>query len=289
MTNGNVIATLLLVCFGWRWVVLAGVHYNTPTHDDDHVSYAGFFSKNPIPFPRSEMKADLVDNPLFSDYTTRGPRIFLIGGCTFNQTCNMLCYDDQCNFNCVCPAITNKCTYYTPKTDEWFDCASAPVNRYMHATAIINNKIYLTGGRDIKQNLIYQTDVYDPLTDTWTTPPHLRWGNATGDHQVFVVGNSLYLLGGYDYNWNTDGKLVSVDVITGIWNTKLAPMRFPRGDFRVAAAFNSWGTIYAMGGFDYPDFCNPSKIMEKYHVATNNWTLVAPMTVRDYSFHPFHP
>ena len=270
------LVAMLFMCCGWN-VVFAGLPYNVPGNDDDKVTYTGFFGKTPMPFARSDMKADLIDNRLFSDYTTRGPRIFLIGGCIANQTCNMMCAGGQCNFNCVCPLITNKCTYYTPETGEWFNCAPAPVNRYMHATVVINNKLYLTGGRDINSNLITQTDVYDPLANSWSTPPMLIWPNATCDHQAFAVGNSMYVVGGYDLYWNTPGTLMSVDVTTGIWNKKLAPMNVPRGDIRVAGG-GSRG-VYVMGGFQSPNFCAPTNVVERYNVITNTWSLATPMQV----------
>ena len=272
------LVTMLLMCCSWTTVVLAGGPYNVPGTDDDKVSYTGFFDQKPMPFARSDMKADLIDSPLFSDYTSRGPRIFLVGGCVANQTCNLMCAQGQCNFNCVCTQITNKCTYFTPQTGEWFNCAPAPVNRYMHATVVINNKLYLTGGRDISQNLINQTDVYDPVANSWSTPTKLIWRNATCDHQAFAVGNTMYVVGGYDFNWNTPGTLTSVDVTTGVWNHKLAPMNVPRGDIRVASS-GSRGVVYVMGGFQSPNFCAPTNIVEKYTVATNTWSLATPMQV----------
>ena len=266
-------ALMLFMFCGWN-VVNAGLPY-APTTDDDKSSYTGFFDQAPMPFARSDMKADLIDNHLFPDYTSRGPRIFLVGGCIANQTCTLTTN----NFNCVCAQITNKCTYYTPASDEWFNCAPAPVNRYMHATAVINNKLYLTGGRDINQNIITQTDVYDPLSNSWSTPPVLRWPNATCDHQAFAVGNTMYVVGGYNQTWGTPGTLMSVDVTTGVWNNKLAPMITPRGDIRVASGSRRQGVVYVMGGFQAPNFCAPTNVVEKYTVSTNTWSTATPMQI----------
>jgi len=77
----------LLVC-----TQLVHVHgqtsFTAPSNDDDATTYTGFHSTTPMPFARSDMKANLID-VAYPDYATKGPRIFLVGGCVANQACNL--------------------------------------------------------------------------------------------------------------------------------------------------------------------------------------------------------
>jgi len=93
---------------------------------------------------------------------------------------------------------------YDPKTNTWTKLADAPHVRDHVQAAVINNKIYVAGGRRstarIGQvlNLTESTvDVYDFKTREWSTLPEsanlptLRAGNAT-----VVLGDKLLVIGG---------------------------------------------------------------------------------------------
>ena len=89
MTKTTLLGIALILC------LIACVHnvqaqntFTVPGNDDDAVTYTGFHATTRMPFARSDMNAVLVDAP-FSDYATKGPRIFLVGGCVANQTCNI--------------------------------------------------------------------------------------------------------------------------------------------------------------------------------------------------------
>eukprot|EP01035_Chromulina_nebulosa_P020894 gene20894-27084_t len=230
--------------------------------DDDASSYSGFVTSAPMPFARSDMKANIFN---YDFHDGKGPRIYLIGGCIANQTC---VYTDN-YLNCACPVITNRCEYFTPDTEEWFPCASAPTNRYQHTTAFVNNKLYLAGGRTVPDdNLIETVDVYDPLTDSWSTP--FNWTEATSDAVAFGSGDLLYLAGGYSKNYSTFGRLQSVNVNTGEWNSNYPYMKVGRGDIRVASIDHI--NYYVIGGFVADNFCVPSNVVESYNIETNTWT-----------------
>lgn len=88
---------------------------------------------------------------------------------------------------------------YDPKTDTWRARAALPTPRNHHATAAVNGKIYVIGGR-IGAAFITSgsnTDVveaYDPATDTWSRPldrmpsPRSAVGWAVWQNRIYVVG-----------------------------------------------------------------------------------------------------
>lgn len=91
---------------------------------------------------------------------------------------------------------------------------------------MIDNKIYIAGGRQLSENyytldeLVHEIDVYDPATNSWSTP--FNWTDPYSDGAAFGYDGTLYLVGGYDYYYSeTLGWLVSLDVNSGDWNFDL--------------------------------------------------------------------
>ena len=119
--------TLFLILQGFIASLASSSSDLPPSLTDDAASYSGFFLSSPMPFARSDMKANLFNHD-FGD--GKGPRMYLIGGCIANQTCSY----SAPYLNCACPTITNACEYFTPDTEEWFHCASAPTDRFQHAS-----------------------------------------------------------------------------------------------------------------------------------------------------------
>jgi hypothetical protein len=128
---------------------------------------------------------------------------------------------------CYCSEITSICDYYLPERDVWSsNCASAPVQRYRHAWAKVNDLIYLAGGRDVVDNLIQTIDIYNPLTNTWGTS--LSWPNATSDLVAFGHGSDLFLIGGYNQNYDALATVVRYNTIDQTWNYDVPDMNFER-------------------------------------------------------------
>ncbi|MGW3635433.1 carboxypeptidase regulatory-like domain-containing protein [Streptomyces sp. NPDC005122] len=86
---------------------------------------------------------------------------------------------------------------YDPATGTWSQKASTTTKRETPAMAVLNGKIYATGGLDLDvSNWGHpeaKTEVYDPATNAWTTAaanPHPLWasGVAVLDGRMYVVG-----------------------------------------------------------------------------------------------------
>jgi hypothetical protein len=218
------------------------------------------------------MRADLI----YLNLDGKGPRIYLIGGCILDQQCTYIV--EWSSFLCSCPASTGFCEYFTPETEEWFSCPGAPRPRSRHISVVVDNKIYLFGGRTSPEDvLITEVDVFDPVEGKWTTP--FSWGNATSDGVAFATGSDIvYFAGGYSQNYSTPGEVSSLNVTSGEWRYDHPAMTTARGDISVAT--NDSVNFYVMGGFSGDNFCSTSNVSESFNVQTNTWTL------RPHMLHP---
>ncbi len=93
---------------------------------------------------------------------------------------------------------------YDPATDKWETLADAPRPRDHVQVAVVNNKLYVAGGRlstarinQVMNRTVKEVDVYDFKTGAWSTLdatnnlPTLRAGNT-----AVAFGNKLLIIGG---------------------------------------------------------------------------------------------
>jgi hypothetical protein len=146
----------------------------TADSTDDASGYQSFTDVAAMPSRKSDMTTTDFPGHFFPNNLGR---IYLVGGCVQNQLCNV----SATAYNCTCPQITAQCLYFTPALNQWSACASAPLARYRHMAARVGDLLYVAGGRwlDDGNGSVPQIDVYNPLTDVWTTP--FQWANATSN------------------------------------------------------------------------------------------------------------
>jgi hypothetical protein len=130
---------------------------------------------------------------------------------------------------------------YDPATNTWETRQTMPTARNHAAIGVVNNKIYVIGGR-VGAGFITRgwsvdlVEEYDPATDQWgalkarlpTARSAVAWGTYKG--KIYVAGGEKY----------TDNYLAAYraveafDPVANVWAT-LPPMQFPRhglaGDF----------------------------------------------------------
>ncbi len=202
---------------------------------------------------------------------------------------------------------------YNPSTNTWVAKASMPTAREDLSKAskaiVINNKIYVLGGRILGVNL-KNNEMYDPATNTWTIKAQMP--TTAYESGIVAVNGKIYLIGMngasrtvYEYNPNTDtwtnkgsaipnertadtggmtavvdGKIYVIggnstgstdeyDLVTNTWTTK-ANMVFPIQDGVVAVVDKK---IYILGGRDM-DWI-PKMWNQQYDPTTNTWNSLA--------------
>ena len=202
-----------------------------------------------------------------------GGRIYIIGGCIGSQLCGY----GPFGYNCACNQTTSSTMYYLPEKDTWHVVAAAPRNRFRHSAALLNNNIYVVGGRTVEDNIIYEVDMYNPLSDQWNILPLVMWPNLNSDGVMFARGTKLYYIGGYDQSYSTSfSTIVSYDVITQQFDHTLPNMAYGRGDTSIATFNND--EFIVMGGFQTDNFfCEALDYVEKYSVSAKTWTTMNPM------------
>jgi N-acetylneuraminic acid mutarotase len=131
---------------------------------------------------------------------------------------------------------------YNIDTGTWSAVAPMPLPRSGLAARTHGGKIYVFGGC-VGAVSLSNVDMYDPVTDTWTTGlapmPTPRASFVAGR-----VGDQIYAIGGYSNNGPALNVNEVYDVSKNNWSTA-APMPTPR----VAAGENSHGgRVYVVGG-----------------------------------------
>jgi N-acetylneuraminic acid mutarotase len=165
-------------------------------------------------------------------------------------------------------------TWFIPEgADEWSITTDMPTPRDEPAAVVIENKIYVVGGRDASTFATDKVEVYDAKSNTWSEAKELP---IALDHiGVASYHGKLYVVGGLTRDFRVSNALFIYDSHTNEWvHGKYMPTA--RGS--VTAQFVD-GILYAVGGWNG----KPLRINEAYDPATDTWISKAPMpTARDH-------
>ena len=166
---------------------------------------------------------------------------------------------------------------FNPADSTFGDPITMPRQRYRHCAEIVNNQLWLVGGRTAEDSLIPEIDIYDIASAEWSTVV-IPEPYQTSDHASFSDRPGfLYAVGGYDATYTTKNANARIDtsVLTPLTVDDMAPLMEARGDI-YAASDGSFA--YMGGGFtDANGFCAPLTSAERYEFATNTWTSLPEM------------
>jgi len=177
---------------------------------------------------------------------------------------------------------------YDPTTNEWTNKTLMPTPRGYFGITVYQNKIYIIGGEynNPTSSAVYyltENEVYDPLTDTWTTKTPMPTGRT--DIEANVVNDKIYIIGGKAYqnnsyyaNYTSTNEVY--DPATDSWNTKQkAPVTIAK--YASAVVDNK---IYIMGGhsneLDKSSGWTSNLI---YDFDTDSWSIGASIPATKYS------
>ncbi|KAH8845889.1 hypothetical protein MCOR27_006926 [Pyricularia oryzae] len=125
-----------------------------------------------------------------------------------------------------------------------------PEPRDHAGAAVVGTKLFVTGGRHLREGLIVSGKVYSvdfaAEEPRWTLEDE-QMPTARGGHMAAAIGDQVYTFGGEGSGKSDSGVFDEVEVLdttTGIWSRR-EPMRLPRhGTYAVAIG----GAIYIPGG-----------------------------------------
>lgn len=231
----------------------------TASSVDDDINFNSFVGAISLPYAVSDMTAVTVPESFFT--TNDGPRIYLMGGCTSDQTCDSS--DQNSGVFCYCTEITGQVVYFTPETNLYHtDVAAMPQPRYRHMAARKRNYIYVAGGRDILDNVLTNIIRFNVYTNVWESV--VDWPAATSDGVAFTtpLNDYLYIVSGYSQQYSIVGAITALNTTTGLFlpNGTFPDMNVPRGDTQIASLYDL--QYYVIGGWSTADnssFCYPSK------------------------------
>jgi len=159
-----------------------------------------------------------------------------------------------------------------PAAATWTRRAPMPTARSAGATAVIDGKIYVAGGRP-PRGLDFA--MYDPAADRWTALPDLP--TQRNHLAASAIGGKVYVAGGR-FGGGVGSEMTAAlevfDPRTNAWEKK-ASLPAPRAGLNGIAAR---GCFYTFGGEG--NDADPRGIfeeMEVYNPQTDRWTELAPI------------
>jgi N-acetylneuraminic acid mutarotase len=133
-------------------------------------------------------------------------KIYVIGG---------VIYDDEGE-----AVVMDRVVMYDPAINSWQQMAAMPTARVCHSAAVLDGKIYVSGGFTTSRDLSDAFDAYDPVTNTCATFASLS--EARADHASAAFNGRLYVFGG----WAPGGRMDLVEVYSpasNIWARAAEP------------------------------------------------------------------
>lgn len=161
---------------------------------------------------------------------------------------------------------------------EWVTKSSMPTARSDFAIGLVNNNIYVLGGRAGRND----NECYNILSNEWITKAKLSFprdclGSA-------VVGNKIYLISGLINGSSTSGTLISDNIVydtetnTYITKTPIPTKRYNMGCVSVGT------NIYCLGGMINSYGTEKTDKVEIYNTLTDIWSNGVNMPFIAYSF-----
>lgn len=151
----------------------------------------------------------------------------------------------------------------------WESGPPMPTPRYGFGIGVVDNKIYVIGGRD-DYNILDVVEVYNPATNSWDTTslpnlptPRCFVGSAVYNDKIYIIGGmthlgsfftSTSLVERYDpatYQWDTVASLFDVKEALG--------------------ACTYQNNVYAIGGFECESLGVYKNTVERYYPLSDYW------------------
>lgn len=163
---------------------------------------------------------------------------------------------------------------FDPATQEWRARAAMPTARSAGAAAVLNNRIYVAGGRPPRG---HDFAVYDPAAGRWTVLPELP--TARNHLVVAALRGRIFVAGG---RFDAGSASPTTDIVevydpgTRQWSTA-APMPGKRGGINGGVAN---GCLHVLGGEGNREAANGMFTWhEIYNPGSDSWSRLADMPI----------
>lgn len=162
--------------------------------------------------------------------------------------------------------------YASVFSQQWQYKTPMPTERKGMAVAVLDNKIWVVGGKRMGHQALHTAEIYDPANDSWNTQvPGISVARENATAQVW--DGKIYLFAGRN-NHSLVSEVEVYDPTAGNWQT-ITTLPTPR--FGVASVIVD-STIWLIGGTDM-NFTNYN-LIEIYHPQSNSWsTLPATLNI----------
>ena len=183
-------------------------------------------------------------------------------------------------------SVTGAIEVYDPATNTWEIKKPMPTPRAQSEANVVNDKIYLIGGRTGGQHSTVSTNqVYDPITEKWETKKSMPYPVVS--FSSVVVDNKIYVMGGQDefndpinldilqiYDCTSDSWTIGTPLPTIVLNSAACTISEPRGYERIYLIGGQLGT-HETGG-------NRTNMVQVFNPENNIWSVgVSMLTARD--------
>jgi N-acetylneuraminic acid mutarotase len=157
---------------------------------------------------------------------------------------------------------------YDPAQDDWTFKNNMPENRWMHASCVYNDTIYVFGG--VTDNR-FSARIYDPNSDTWGSIPDMPHNRSLAS--CCVCNNKIYVFGGVTFFASCIIKSDVYDPAKKNWET-IADL--PKSSYGHVAIVHE-NKIILFGGDNGPSEISPKKYVYKYDPDSDKWTKMKDM------------
>jgi len=145
----------------------------------------------------------------------------------------------------ACGCDLNTVEIYDPFYKSWTPGAAMPTPRSGLTVCILNNLVYAIGGNN-GPNFLSTLEVYDPISNKWSTPETGGWFHPMANMTSSVVDNKIYIIGGYDGLSELDSVFI-FDPSSNSWSSAATTGNFAARQEHTAGVIG--GKIYVLGGF----------------------------------------
>ncbi|MCC7129104.1 MAG: hypothetical protein B6D39_06735 [Anaerolineae bacterium UTCFX2] len=142
---------------------------------------------------------------------------------------------------------------YDIQTNQWVALAEKPVKVSGVQGVVIEDRVYIPGGKLDDGTLTDVLEIYDILSNSWIQGAQLPL--AISDYGLAAIGGEVFLLGGWDGN-EVVKSVYAYDPASDRWQPR-APMSVARSQFGVVPIN---GKIYVFGGYDGKDTLDTTEV-----------------------------